>query len=143
MSRSVLYQALNADPVLQGLGVVGAYPNYDLEVSPSRTQPFIIYKLQESKFFGILRSGNDGTGRGPRIVTVTAHVPKEMSTDYTIIDLILDRVAEIFGVLEHEAGTDGYILTNIRHTGNGEDATDPGYDTITRNSAFEMLARRS
>lgn len=143
MSRALIYKTLNNDPVLTSLGLHSAHPNYSLDVSPTRERPFILYKFQESKFFGILRSGNDGTGRGARIMTVTVHLPKERYTDYGPIDLILDRVAELFAEIEDMPGEDGYTITCIRHTGNGEDGSDPGFNTITRNSAFEMLARRS
>ncbi len=43
--------------------------------------------------------------------------------------------------LEHFPGTDGDTVTSIDWTGTGGDFNDPGYETITKNSAFKVLFR--
>jgi hypothetical protein len=135
MSRRAVYQALINDTTLNNQGIVEAtvFSNYSKDETPVRGRPFLILRWQERPMRGNLQ--------GPQILTVWAHLPREDSTDYAALDSILRRSTEVLTAMEHVDGVDGYIVTSIRATGEGGDLVDPGYNTITKNAAFEVLFR--
>lgn len=137
MSRQAVYAALNLDSELHSLGIPqgNVFPNWSMDGSPTRDALFLILRWEENPIVGIFS--------GPRILTVWAHCPRNIATDFAVLDLILRRVKTILTSMEHVAGTDGYTVTTIRATGEGGDLTDPAYDTITRNSAFQVLFRQA
>lgn len=136
MSRTAVYQALINDAGLNamGIGEDEIFPNYAMDQSPSRSKRFLILRWEEPRFTPVMR-------KGPQRVTVWAHSPVQLSTDFVDLDKILDRVKEVLTAMEHVDGGDGYIVTKVDFTGSGGDLRDNGYETITKNSAFEVLFR--
>lgn len=134
MSRAAVLEHLRSDDLLQGFAPGGIHPNYALEKAPSQRSTFIVLRWGNQ----ILRGRH---GRGPRTLEVWAHTPQDVSTDYGEIDQALERVRHILTNMENIPGADGFVVTAIGFAGEGSDATDPGYSTITRSSAFEVLYR--
>ena len=136
MSRTAVYQALVSDSDLNdmGIGENQVFTNYSMDASPSRHERFLILRWEESRFTPVMR-------KGPQRVTVWAHSPVQFSSDFVELEKILDRVKEVLTAMEHVDGGDGYTVTHVDFTGSGGDLRDNGYETITKNSAFEVLFR--
>lgn len=134
MSRAAVLEHLRSDELLKAFAPGGIHPNYALEKAPSNRATFIILRWGNQ----VLRGRN---GRGPRALEVWAHTPQDISTDYGEIDNALVRVRHILTNMEDIPGADGFTVTSVGFAGEGPDLTDPGYSTITRNSAFEVLYR--
>jgi hypothetical protein len=81
--------------------------------------------------------------RGPRELGVWAHIPQEKSTRFGNIDQILKRVREVLEPLELVPGGDGVTLVSCKYTGESEDMTDVGFQTIMRYSTFRVLSSRT
>lgn len=128
--RAVVYNLLAEDQELSEMGVE-VMPNFGFD-NPPRT-PFIV-----------LRWGNQGmrraVRRGPRILEVWAHVPTSISRDYDDVDRIIERARAILESVE-QMDDYGEHVTCITYSGTGPDLEDTGYNTITRNAGFEILAR--
>ena len=133
MSRSAVFDALSEDSTLNGLGITEdtIFPNWSLDQSPSRIDPFVIIRwgAKEVKF---------GT-HGPRSFDIWVHNPIESGNDFGIVDEILNRCIEVLLATEHREGQDGLRVTTIRFTGSGSDFKDPGFNTITRNASFQLI----
>lgn len=131
-----MYEALCTDPGLEALGITEdeVFANYAMDHSPSRDKRFLILRWEESRFTPVMR-------KGPQRLTVWAHSPVQLSTDFIKLDKILDQVKTVLTAMEHVEGADGYVVTNIVFSGSGGDLRDPGYETITKNSGFEVLFR--
>lgn len=138
MSRSAVYDALANDVELNGMGITEdtIFANFSFEERPTGPDPFLILKWESQALV-------NGIHRGPRTLTIWAHIPKESSTDFGDIDVILDRVSDVLVAMEHVTGGEGNVVTSVRAMGTGTDHVDPGYDTIARNAAFEVLSRKS
>lgn len=128
--RAIVYGLLADDTILQEMGVQ-VMPNFGFD-DPPRT-PFIV-----------LRWGSQGlrraVRRGPRILEVWAHVPTSISRDFDQVDAMIARVKEVLEGAE-QVSDFGEHVTCITYSGTGPDVEDPGYNTITRNAGFEILAR--
>lgn len=133
MARAAVYAALKNNPTLQAMNVK-VFPNYALDRPPSRQYPFLILRWEE-------QVPRIGVRRGPTVLTVWAHCPTSYSTDYSVVDALLNVVDNVLTTMEHVDGNDGQTVTEIRWTGRGSDMKDPGYETITKTSAFEVLYR--
>lgn len=134
MSRTAVFQALKNDPQLATMAPGGVFVNYSMDQTPSRNKRFLLLRWEEPRFSPVLR-------KGPQRLTVWAHSPVQFSTDFVELDKILDRVKDVLTSMEHVDGGDGYIVTKVDFTGGGGDLRDGGYETITKNSAFEVLFR--
>ena len=136
MSAAV-YRALADDAPLQTLlqtNQKAIWPDYTAKSVP-RKGPFVILRWGPQQFVGAVR-------RGPRILTVWAHQPLDTTgSDYTRIELILDRIRNILEGMEQVEGSDGVVVTHASFTGQSGNLTDPGFNTITMNSAFRVLLR--
>ena len=132
---SAIFRALADDSELNELGIDenAIFPDYSMEVAPRKG------------VFLIPRWGNQDVTRGirlgPDILTVWAHVPQEITTDYGVLNNVLDRVKWVLTGLEHVDGEDGWSVTSVLYTGRGGNLYDPGFKTITKNSAFRVLLR--
>jgi hypothetical protein len=135
MSRQAVYQAIVNDSILNDLRISqsNVFSNYTKDTTPVRGDPFVILRWEERPMRGNMQ--------GPQILTVWAHWPKEDSTDYSLLDAILQGIINVLKPMEHVDGEDGNIVTSIRFTGWGRDLFDPGFDTITKNIAFEVQFR--
>lgn len=128
--RAIVYNLLAEDQELQSMEVK-VMPNFGFDDPPR--SPFIV-----------LRWGSEGlrraVGKGPRTLEVWAHIPTSISRDFDQVDAIITRVKEVLSTVEQVSGF-GEQVTCITYSGTGPDVEDPGYNTITRNAGFEILAR--
>jgi hypothetical protein len=142
MSQAVIFDTLTQDDALNDLGIddKSVFPNYSFTERPRSTKGVFIILRWEEEPVAFSRV------RGPRVLTIWVHSVIENGIgDFTPINQILDAVddAILDPALQDTVGTDGYTLTCVRATGRGGDMEDDGFKTLTRNSAYEVLARRT
>lgn len=132
-ARAAVFSLLATDGDLQDLGVAygNIWPAQSLDTAP-RNSRFLILRWEETTVaFG--RTGSE-------VLTVWAHCPREISTDFAPLDEILNRVTEILISAEHAPGADG-VLTCVGYNGKSPDLNDEGYKTITKNAAYTVVSR--
>lgn len=145
MSRAAVFTALTTDPDLIEMGIDEdhVFPNYSMDGRPSDGK-FLILRWEESTFNSQTYTGmRNGMKRAPRVLTVWAHQPLEISNDFGEIDEILSRVEDVLSELEHVAGADGYTVTCVQPNGKSRDLKDDAFNTICRTSTFGVLSRKT
>lgn len=146
MSRALIETLLKNDGTLAGLGIAqwAVFNQHDISERPRNDGPFLVIRWEESTISSQTYTGmRDGVGRAPRVLTVWAHSPIEISTDFEALDAILDRIDKILAPLENSPGTDGYTITQIQFNGRSGDLKDDGFQTVTRNATYSVLYRRT
>ena len=135
MSRVIVFDRLVADPELQNMGINGdrIFPTHSIDGTPANGL-FLILRWEEQSIR--LRSEDDA--RGPVILTVWAHRKRAESSDFSDLKDALKRVKTIVLSL-YDVREGNERLTSVRYSGASGDLLDGGYDTITRNMAFEVL----
>lgn len=138
MSRAVIFDALTGSAALAAAGVPSdrVFPNYAMDQVPTRKGLFIVYRWGNS-------SRPFGRVSGPRSLEVWVHCPKQMGSSFGPVDRALDVVDDILGGLLQQEGSDGVTVTSVSPTGRSGDLYDDGFETITRNASYEVLARKS
>lgn len=139
MSRVAVFETLAEHPGLNSLGISQdrIFPNYTMEERPVPTGPFII-----------LRWGNQAdmkfqTTKNVVYLNVWVHIPWNVTDDFSIIDNMLDNVDMALKPMWDVPGADGYTVTCVRVMGRGPDIKDAGFETITKNAAYEVLSRNT
>ncbi|MBK8246298.1 MAG: hypothetical protein IPK85_02645 [Gemmatimonadetes bacterium] len=129
-----MYSLLAADGQLQALGLPygNIWPAQALDTAP-RNGRFLILRWEETT---VAR----GRASQSEVLTIWAHCPREMSTDFAPLDAILNRVTEILTSATHVTGADG-VLTCVDYNGKSPDLNDEGYKTITKNAAYTVVSR--
>lgn len=137
MSRAAVLDALRADTELMSLvptGNIIADPQGEGRPNDVSPNNFIVLRWEESVDW------NAAVQRGPRLLTVWSHHPREISTDYNDVDKILLRVGIIITSLEDVVGADDWRVTMIYPAGGWSgDLVDTGYNTVARNAGFKVL----
>jgi hypothetical protein len=133
-ARAAVYTLLATDGQLQDLGVAygNVWPAQALDTAP-RNSRFLIMRWEESTVA-------PGRASQSEVLTVWAHCPREMSTDFAPLDAILNRVTEVLTSATHVIGADG-TLTCVDYNGKSPDLNDEGYTTITKNAAYTVVSR--
>lgn len=126
--RAIVHNTLANYPPLAGIEVM---PNFGFDDPPRG--PFITVRWGPSPL-------RRAVGREVREFSVWAHIPVSVSRDFDEVDAILRHVRTALEGVEQESSF-GESVTCISYTGTGPDFEDPGYNTITRNAGFEILAR--
>lgn len=139
MSRTAVFDALVNDQTLNSLGINenSVWQNYTLEERPIRKGPFIILRWGDSD------RPQFGNVKNPVRLVIWCHYPIEETNDFTHIDNLLDACDGALSSLEDVAGVDGYAVTCVRATGRSGDLKDDGFQTISKNAGYEVLARKS
>lgn len=134
--REIIMNALTNDEYLGALGFDenSVFPNWGMYDVP-RDRRFLIVRFEEQD----IRS--PAVARGPHIITVWVHQPEEISTDFAAIRDILDEVKGCLLACVDETAF-GYRISSVKFSGYGGDFKDPGYNTLTKNAGFEILAHR-
>lgn len=145
MSRAAVFDALVNSAALNDLGIDenSVFHNYNLEQRPiSYAGPFVILRWETSDP-PVFRDSDAGDVKSPMRLTIWANYPVEMTNDFARLDNVLDLCDSALAGLRDTEGTDGYTVTHVRAMGRSSDLQDDGFQTITKNSGYEVLARRS
>lgn len=139
MSRTAVYNALVTDQTLNDMGIdeTTVFVNYSLDKKPSVVGPFVIlrWENEEQAPFGRVQS--------PRVLTIWVHYPLELGPNFVMVDARLEAIDNVLLAMEHVTGTDGQTVTCVRATGRSGDLKDEAFQTICRNSAYQVLSRES
>lgn len=128
--RSVVFDALDGSEELKELGVQ-VMPNFGFEDAPK--SPFIVLRWLSGQ-------GKIVARREPRFLELWVNVPTSISRDFDDVDRIMAIAIGILEGLEQATLGEDWV-TSIQCTGTGADQEDLGYNTITRNAGFTILAR--
>lgn len=126
--RALIFQALVADPVLNGLGINSA-SSFAIDVDTPQTRPFLQIRWGQNQI------GLKNTAVSRRTITVWAH---DEPGDYSTIDAILARVKALLPTLDGQSNGSGHLVS-AEWTGDSEDLADDGHGTITRNASFTLV----
>lgn len=144
MSRSAFFNELVVDPVLNGMGINEdtVFHNWSNEERPTNSTPFIILRWG-GQGEPIFRDDDEGDVEAPETVTVWAHWPMEVTNDFERLVKILDAVDDCVKGMRDVPGNDGRVLSFVRRGSRSADFTDSGFNTITKNSTYQVFSRRS
>lgn len=144
MSRTAVFDTLVNDSDLNALGIDenSVFQNWNLEKRPIAQGPFVILRW-ETTDPPVFRDADAGDVKSAVRLTLWANYPLEMTNDFSKLDNLLDLCDGALGRLRDTAGTDGYTVTCVRAMGRSSDLEDDGFQTITKNSGYEVLARRT
>lgn len=139
MARAAILDLLRGDTQLATLGgtgfVVEAQFSYDQR--PNDAGAFIVICWRHTDF------DEDVQENAEQHFDLYVHIPVTVSTDFGRIDVILDRVDEIFKAVEDNppmVGGDGQQLNYVGFEGRSMDMTDEGYQTICRQASYLALS---
>lgn len=133
-ARAAVFKLLTEDSVLSsvyGINSQSVWPAQALDTAP-RDRRFLILRWEEMTMAY--------KGAGTEILTVWAHCPREMSTDFAPLSAILKRATDVLTSATHIVGDDG-VLTCVDFNGTSADFNDEGYKTITKNAAYTVVSR--
>lgn len=142
MSRAAFFEALVSDPSLNLIGIDDGtvYHNYSSEERPSDTTPFIILR------WGVRQrprwSDPDLVVNSPENLTLWVHWPRELTSDYTKLNMILDRVDEVSRNISDLPGSDGETLSFVHIGERSGDYLDSGFHTIAKTASYELHSRK-
>lgn len=145
MSRTAVFEALTTSEELNMLGIDenSVFHNYSLEQRPiSHLGPFLILRW-DAQDAPVFRDSDTGDVKSALRLTIWANFPLEMTTDYSRLDNVLDLCDDALVHLQDTDGIDGYTVSAVRCMGRSADFKDDGFQTISKNSGYEVLARRS
>lgn len=136
MSRAAFFDALVSDSELNGFGFNSdtVFHTWSNEERPTNNTAFAI--LQWGTEAAPLWGGE--IERGPRQLTVWVHFPKELTTDFDKVNVVLDRIDAVARELRDVVGEDSYTLSFVKVGGRSGDLLDDGFNTITRNGSYEI-----
>ena len=143
MSRAVVFSVLSNSTKLQNLGFTSGYilPNYDGYQRPN------ISINQNNPFFMVLRWGAQRFDprfyRGPRTLDIWVHMAREISTDYSRIDAVIEIIDPLLTGIIDTPGADGQSVTSIEMMGRSVDLEDPVYQTLCRNASYKIISRNT
>lgn len=126
--RAAVQSLLETDAGLLSLGVTSVFGS---NAADSVTDDlFVVIHWEEgSRVFG---------NRGVDSVLIWVH---DKNRDYGRIDQALRRIRDVLQEAVHVPGVDGVTLTQADWQGWSGDLYDDGYNTVTRNGGFAVVAR--
>jgi hypothetical protein len=128
--QGLLEASLAPGGELRDLGFEAAYAGNSVDTPAENA--FIIVRWEETP---------QAFGRtGKQRLTIWLH---SRDRDYADIDTGLEVVKNLLESAVHLPGADGWTLTQADWRGDSQDLYDDGYETITRNSAFDVVSRYS
>lgn len=127
--RALIYGAIIADPVLNGLGITDD-SSFAVDVDTPQARPFLQLR------WGINAVGLRQTDVSRRTLTIWVH---DEPGDYSVkIDPIIVRLRQLLPTLEGASNGAGHLVA-VEWTGDSEDLADDGHRTITRNVSFSLV----
>ncbi len=124
--RAILMQAIVTDPDIN-LDGVDEDAFFAVDVDTPQVRPFVQLR------WGTNNPGLDVVTR--RFLTIWVH---DEPGDYSRIDRIVFRLRQILPLLEGTVNGSQSILA-VEWTGDSEDLTDDGHQTIARTASFELV----
>lgn len=124
--RALVMQAIVADPTLNGLGIVDD-SSFAIDVDTPQSRPFLQLR------WGRNNVGLDIVTR--RDLTIWVH---DKPADYGRIDSIILRLRALLSSLEGSSNGLGHLMA-AEWTGDSEDLTDDGHETIARTTSFLLV----
>jgi hypothetical protein len=147
MSRAAVFDAICADPTLQGMGYHGettpgandgtVLAGYDGEQRPSHTMFMVIRWETES----VILQGDDNFTRTEHPCVFWVHMYREFSTDYNRIRDTIDAIDKVLVNMIDVAGADGESVTMIIPGQRSRDLRDDGYQTLCRSAQYNVISR--
>ena len=126
MQPSLIYELLEADSALAGLGVSRIIESQSIDTRP------------DAAYFVTIHMEEPATGPvqilGPRAMTIAVHHPWDIDRDYDPITKILNRIDQLLLPVDQQTGQDGTRVSQVRRgspprSGN---MTDEAWKTVTR-----------
>jgi hypothetical protein len=133
-ARAAVFSLLANDPDLNmvGISAENIWPAQSIDTAPRTGGVFLILRWEEQTIVY--------AQTGSEVLTVWAHCPRESSTDYVPLLMVLERVTKVLTEATHVVGEDG-VLTCVEYNGLSADLDDEGYHTITKNAAYTVVSR--
>lgn len=139
MSRAAVFSLLSEDATLASIGGTGftVVPSQAADQRPNDKGAFIVIVWGSQDF------SDEVLENGPQRFDLYVHLPVLVSTDYVIIDRLIDRCDEIFAAVEDGppvVAGDGWQLNFVGFEGRGPSVSDRGYRTICRRASYAALS---
>lgn len=137
--RAAVYETLCNSRGLNSLGITRyrIFPNYSKEERPIPTGPFLILR------WGPTPDTRWQRVKEPALLTIWAHCPIEITDDFSSVERCLDACDNALRRMWDIPGDDGYTVSQVRVGGRSGDIRDTGFETITINANYQVLARIS
>lgn len=129
MSRAAVFVMLKGDVELTTICGANILAYQAVDTPPPG--PFIVIKWDTM-------SPGVTWGRGARGVTMWVY---DDPADYQRIEQMIERIKTLMQSATHVEGSDGYVLTTAKWTGDSEDLYDDAYGRILRQTSFDVLSR--
>lgn len=127
-ARAAIQEILEADPLLEEIGVEAVYPANAVDTPGESLFLIVRWEPTSASFKNV----------GSDTVSIWAH---DTERDYARITQVLERIREVLPEAVHHPGGDGWTLTVAEWLGEGPDLFDGGYGTVTRFAEFKVISR--
>lgn len=124
--RELLFSTITGDSTLQAFGITDN-SSFSVDVDTPEYRPFLQLR------WGRNDEGLDVVTR--RTLTIWVH---DEPGDYGRIDTIIYRLRQLLPTLEGSSNGLGHVVA-VEWTGDSEDLTDEGHNTITRWASFSLV----
>jgi len=136
MSRAAVIEMLGNDSVLGdapfNITEKHIFPTYAMQ--GSRRPP-----IEADGYFFVLRWEETLDVLGDiQVLTVWAHRSRSAGVNFNALRTMLFRAKHILEEAAFVTGGDGDIFVQAKYKGMGPDASDEGYDTLTKYAIFEV-----
>lgn len=132
MSRAAFFTLLSTDPILSG--IFSAF--YGSNSADDPPDQFVVIHWEDMPSGALSRERSFG----PQIVTVWFH---DHDRTYELVNAGIIRTKAILDAAVHVPGVDGWTITQCDWQGDSGDLWDDGYQTVTRNTSYRVVARPS
>jgi hypothetical protein len=140
-ARAAFYDVLVGDSYLNTLGVTedSVFPNYSNEERPTNSGPFVI--LRWGTYAGP-RWQSENAGRTEQ-VTVWVHWPQEFGNEFDKLIKIIDRMDDVLRDARDVLGSNDYTMSFVTIGDRSPDLIDDGFNTITKNAAYQVYSAKN
>lgn len=138
MARDAIYSLLKNDAQLTMMGGTGwvVLPNFSGDQRPNDAGGFMVIRWGVTDFDPTVQAN------AAHHFDLWVHFPALLTTDFTRIDAIVDRVDEVFTAANETTtlGADGWSLVGVDQQGRSGDLIDGGYQTICRRASYKAFS---
>lgn len=126
--RTLIFGAIVGDATLNGLGITDD-SSFAVDVDTPQARPFLQLR------WGTNEIGLNKTDVSRRNLLIWVH---DIPGDYGRIDSIVRRLRALLPTLEGQFDGSGWLMA-AEWTGDSEDLSDDGHETITRYTGFSLV----